>query len=84
MGYGPAAREWMRLGNAIRFVWGTQEPEMAILPEGDAVALVCPAWDAARTERAFETLLGRLWLVRYGNAEARAQLRAWVRSRSAA
>lgn len=84
MEYGPAACEWIRQGNAIRLVWGTKEPEMTILPEGDAVAIICPSWDAEKTEQAYETLLGRLWMARYGNAEARDQMRAWVRSRSAA
>lgn len=81
---GPAQCGWVREGGAIRRVPFLPEPEMTFLPDGDPIAIVCATCDAIAVEQAFETLLLRLYMIRYGNAEARAHMREWRRSRSAA
>jgi len=84
MGEGTAACEWVRQGGAIRLVAGAREPEMVVMPNGDPVAIIAADATPAEQQAAFEMLLGRLFLLRYGNAEAREHLRAWVRANPAA
>jgi hypothetical protein len=84
MDRGPAQCEWVRQGGAVRMVPRLLEPEMVILPGGEVVAIVGAAWSLGVVEEAFEQLLGRLWLVRYGTPEAREHLRAWAFGDSAA
>lgn len=83
-GYSRAACEWVRHGGAIRRIAGLAEPEMVIMPDGTPVAIVDANYALQEEHEAFEKLLGRLLMLRYGNAEARDHLRAWVRDNPAA
>lgn len=84
MDAGRAQMEWIRQGGGFRRVPGVREAEMVILPDGDPLAIIPAGYDETQTEAACEALLGRLWLARYGNPDAREHLRAWLRRESAA
>lgn len=75
---GKAQSEWLCHGNAVRRVSGLPFAEIVILPTGHALALIPARLSGRAAEAAFESLLWRLWLARFGDAAVRAQMRGWL------
>ena len=79
MAHRTARRAWIAQGGAIRRVADLREAEVVVRDGVPPVALLVAGLDADAEEAALAVLLARLWLIRYGTPEARAQLRAWLR-----